>query len=55
MSDYVHRYAALLDRLESMDPKVPPEFAIIMFMHSMNGKYEAAIAAIRTPGDEKLT
>ena len=48
MSDYVDRYAAILDRLESMDSKVPPELAIIMFMHSMNGKYEATIAALRT-------
>jgi hypothetical protein len=28
---------------------------IIMFMHSMNGKYETTIAALRTLGDEKLT
>jgi gag-polypeptide of LTR copia-type len=55
MSDYVDRYAALLDRLESVDSKVPHELAIIMFMHSMNGKYEAYIAAIRTLGDDKLT
>jgi gag-polypeptide of LTR copia-type len=55
MSDFVDRYAALLDLLESMDSKVPPELAIIMFMHSMNGKYEATIAALRTLGDEKLT
>jgi hypothetical protein len=26
-----------------------------MFMHSMNGKYEATIAALRTLGDEQLT
>jgi gag-polypeptide of LTR copia-type len=55
MSDYVDRCSALLDRLESMDSKMPPELAIIMFMHSMNGKYEATIAALRTLGDEKLT
>jgi gag-polypeptide of LTR copia-type len=55
MSDYVDRYAASLDRLESMDSKVPPELEIIMFMHSMNRKYEATIAALRTLGDEELT
>jgi hypothetical protein len=55
MSDYVDRYAALLDRLESMDSKIQPELAIIKFMHSMNGKYEANVAALRTLGDEKLT
>jgi gag-polypeptide of LTR copia-type len=55
MSDYVDRYAALLDRLESKDSKLPTELAIIMFMHSVNGKYEATIAALRTLGDEKLT
>jgi gag-polypeptide of LTR copia-type len=55
MSDYVDRYAALLDRLESMASKVPHELAIIMCMYSINGKYEATIAALRTLGDEKLT
>jgi hypothetical protein len=45
---------ALLNRLESMDSKVPPELAITMFMHSMNGKYEATISALRTLGDEML-
>jgi gag-polypeptide of LTR copia-type len=53
MSDYLDRYAALLDRLEPMDSKVPPELAIIMFMHSMKGKYDTTIAALRTLGDEK--
>jgi hypothetical protein len=54
MSDYVNRYAALLDSLESTDSKVPPELAVIMFMHSMNGKDEATMAALRTLGDENL-
>jgi hypothetical protein len=43
ISDHVDRYTALLDRLESMDSKVPPELAIIMFIHSMNGNYEATM------------
>jgi hypothetical protein len=38
-----------------MSAKVPDELAIIMFLHSMNGKFEAIIAAIRTMGDENLT
>jgi hypothetical protein len=55
MGEYIDRYTGLLDRLESMAAKVPEELAIIMFLHSMNGKFEAIIAAIRTMGDEKLT
>ena len=55
MGEYIDRYTGLLDRLESMSAKVPEELAIIMFLHSMNGKFEAIIAAIRTMGDDKLT
>ena len=55
MGEYIDRYTGLHDRLESMAAKVPEELAIIMFLHSMNGKFEAIIAAIRTMGDEKLT
>ena len=55
MSDYVDKYTLLLDRLEAINAKVPSELAIIMFLHSMNGKYEAVIAALRTLGEGKLT
>jgi hypothetical protein len=41
MGEYIDRYAGLLDRLESMPAKVPEELAIIMFFHSINGKFEA--------------
>ena len=42
--EYVDRFAALLDRLEDM-----------MFLHSMNGKFEATIAALKTMSDDSLT
>jgi gag-polypeptide of LTR copia-type len=51
----IDRYTGLMDRLESISAKVPEELAIIMFLHSMNGKIEAIIATIRTMGDDKLT
>jgi hypothetical protein len=38
-----------------MAAKIPEELAIFMFLHSMNGKFETIIAALRTMGDEKLT
>jgi hypothetical protein len=55
MGEYIDRYTGLLDKLESMAAKVPIELDVIMFSHSMNGKLEDIIAAIRTMGDEKLT
>ena len=55
MGEYVDRYAALLDRLEAMNAKIPTELAIIMFLHSMNGKFEATIAALKTMSDDSLT
>jgi gag-polypeptide of LTR copia-type len=55
MGEYVDRYTGILDRLESMSAKVPEELSIIMFLHSMNGNFEAVIAVIRTMRDEKLT
>jgi hypothetical protein len=55
MGEYVDIYAALLDRLEAMNAKIPTELAIIMFLHSMNGKFEATIAALKTMSDDSLT
>jgi gag-polypeptide of LTR copia-type len=55
MGEYVDKYTALLDRLEGMNSKVSTELAIIMFLHSMNGKFEATIAALKTMSDESLT
>jgi gag-polypeptide of LTR copia-type len=55
MGEYVDKYTALLDRLEGMNSKVSKELAIIMFLHSMNGKFEATIAALKTMSDESLT
>jgi hypothetical protein len=52
-AQYVEQYTALLYRLEAMDAKVPSELAVIMFLHSMNSKYEATIAALRTLGNDK--
>lgn len=55
MSDYVDTFAALLDGLEAMDAPVPHELAIIMFLHSMSGHFEATVSALRTLGEDRLT
>jgi hypothetical protein len=55
MGEYVDKYAALLERLTAMAAEIPQELAIIMFLNSMQGKFEAIVAALRTMGDEKLT
>jgi hypothetical protein len=47
MGEYVDKYTALLDRLDAMNSKVSTELAIMMFLHSMNGKFEAKIAALK--------
>jgi hypothetical protein len=52
MAEHVDKYTALLDKLVAMDAKGPSELAVIMFLHSMNGKYEATIAALRPLGDD---
>jgi hypothetical protein len=54
MAEYVDKYTALLDRLDAMSARVPSKLAVITFLHSMNGKYEATIAALRTLGDDEL-
>jgi hypothetical protein len=38
-----------------MSAKVPSELAIIMFLQSMNGRFEATIAALKTMSDGSLT
>jgi gag-polypeptide of LTR copia-type len=55
MGEYIDRYTRLLDGLELMAAKIPEEIASIMFLHSINGKFEAIIADLRTMGDENLT
>jgi gag-polypeptide of LTR copia-type len=55
MGEYVDKYAALLERLTAMAPEIPQELAIIMFLNSMHGKFEATVAALRTMGNDKLT
>jgi gag-polypeptide of LTR copia-type len=55
MGGYLDIYAALPDRLKAMNAKIPTELAIIMFLHSMNGNFEATIAALKTMSDDSLT
>ena len=55
MSEYVDNYTSLLDRLETMDAKVPLPLAVIMFLSSMRGQFEATVAALRTMGDDELS
>ena len=55
MSEYVDNYTSLLDRLETMDAKVPQPLAVIMFLSSMRGQFEATVAALRTMGDDELS
>jgi gag-polypeptide of LTR copia-type len=55
MSEYVDNYTSLLDRLETMDAKVPQPLAVIMFLSSMRGQFEAPVAALRTLGDDDLS
>jgi gag-polypeptide of LTR copia-type len=55
MAEYVDEYAALRDRLEAMNAKVPSDLAIIMFLHLMDGKFEGTSTALRTLGCDKLT
>jgi gag-polypeptide of LTR copia-type len=52
--EYIDRYAGILDRLESMSAKIADELAVIMFLHSMGGKFETTIAALHTMGDQVL-
>ena len=47
MGDYVDTYSAILDRLESMDGKLPDELAVVLFLFSMDGRFDNTIAAIR--------
>jgi hypothetical protein len=54
MGEYVDECAALLERLTAMEAEITQELAIIMFLNSMNGKFEDSVAALRTMGDAKL-
>jgi hypothetical protein len=51
VSEYVDNYNCLLDRVETIDAKVPRPLAVIMFLSSMRGQFEATVAALRTMGD----
>ena len=55
MAEFVDSYTSLLDRLEAMEAKVPEPLAVIMFLHSMRGQFEATVAALRTMGDDELS
>lgn len=47
MGEYVDKYTCLLDQLESMEAKVPETLAVIMFLSSLDEKYESTVAALR--------
>jgi gag-polypeptide of LTR copia-type len=55
MSEYVDNCTSLLDRLETMDAKLPQPLAVIMFLSSMRDQFEATFAALRTMGDDELS
>jgi gag-polypeptide of LTR copia-type len=55
MGEFVDSYTSLLDRLEAMEAKVPEPLAVIMFLHSIRGQFEATVAALRTKGDDELS
>jgi hypothetical protein len=55
VSEYVDNYNCLLDRVETMDAKVPRPLAVIMFLSSMRGQFEATVAALRTMGDDDIS
>ena len=55
MGEYVDTYTSLLNRLEAMNAPIPGALAVIMFLSSPQGHFEATVAAIRSLSDEDLT
>ena len=46
MAEYIDKFTGLLDRLTSMDAEIPEELAKTIFLSSMDGKFEATVAAL---------
>jgi hypothetical protein len=55
MAEFVDSYTSLLDRFEFMEAKVPESLAVIMFLHSIRGQFEATVAALRSMVDDYLS
>mgnify|MGYP003476565374 FL=1 len=55
MGEYVDTYTSLLNRLEAMNAPIPGALAVIMFLSSLQGHFEATVAAIRSLSDDDLT
>jgi gag-polypeptide of LTR copia-type len=55
MGEYVYTYTSLLNRLAAMNAPIPDALAVIMFLRSLQGHFEATVAAIRSISDDNLT
>jgi gag-polypeptide of LTR copia-type len=55
MGEYVGTYTSLLNRLAAMNAPIPDALAVIMFLSSLQGHFEATVAAIRSISDDNLT
>jgi gag-polypeptide of LTR copia-type len=55
MGEYVDTYTSLLNRLAAINAPIPDALAVIMFLSSLQGHFEATVAAIRSISDENLT
>jgi hypothetical protein len=55
MVEYVDTYTSLLNRLEAMNAPIPGALAVIMFLSSLQGHFEATVASIRSLSDDDLT
>jgi gag-polypeptide of LTR copia-type len=55
MGEYVDTYTSLLNRLAAMNAPIPDDLAVIMFLSSLQGHFEATVAAIRSISDDNLT
>jgi hypothetical protein len=56
MGEYVDTYKSLINRLEAMNAPFPGALAVIMFLSSLQGHFEATVAAVLSLSDkEQLT
>jgi hypothetical protein len=55
MGEYVDTYTSLLNRLAAMNAPIPDALAVIMFLSSLQGHFEATVASIRSISDDKRT
>jgi hypothetical protein len=55
MGEYVDTYTSLPNRLAAMNAPIPDALAVIMFLSSLQGHFEATVAAICSISDDNLT